>query len=148
MHNPLLVVAIAAYVTVVHLGMLIASLLLPELAPCNAPSNYKDVKARRGVAAGVAYASAAVTAIVFGVMRRAKAKTHITYWATLLILIFGLSFAIYTAFPKVDVDDAPPSYLQTREQWNKAASIVNIVALVVAVGSWVGANHLLKPIDG
>lgn len=147
MHNPLLVIAIAVFVTVVHVGMLLAALSMPARAAGHDDPAQVAMRRRRGMAAGVAYAVAAAAAIGYGVMRRDRAHTHVTYWAALLILFFGLSYAVYSAVPKLA---APPATgadaVAARQKWLDASAVVHMVALALAVLSWLVAARTLQPL--
>ena len=144
MHNPLLVVAIAAYVTLIHLGMLVGMSISHKWSGDD--KEKKAIKKRRTVAAAVAYVVALAATLYFAIARQSKAKTHVTYWATLLIMFFGLSYAVYTIFPKVYASDPTPEDQKARTYKGQVANVVHALALLGAAITWFTAKFTMKPL--
>ncbi len=140
MHNPLVVLSLAAYCTLLHVGMMIA---MPIAMRGNGkPSG--PVHRRRAMAAALAYVVGIVAAVVFGIQNRRRARTHATFWAVILLLLFGLSYAVYSAVPKVYAEVAAPEDMQRRARAGRAATVVHAIALVGAIIVYFAAVGLLK----
>lgn len=144
MHNPLMIMAIAAHVTLWQLGMLLVALTMPANSRRQSTGTEASIR-RRAVAAGMAYSAGIIAAVAYAVMRRERAQTHATYWAIVLILLFGLSFAVYMAVPKLVKPDPTPEDQQVLQKWQDASATVSVVALLGAVVTWVVARNIMKP---
>jgi FtsH-binding integral membrane protein len=93
MHCVLLVIALAVYVMVLHLGMVI------QASSERHRHLDDDVRKSYTTAMVVAYVLSAIVTVMFCAYRRDK-KHLVSYWATAVIIFFGGSYAIYRAFPK------------------------------------------------
>lgn len=144
MHNPLMIMAIAAHVTLWQLGMLLVALTMPANSRRQSTGTEASIR-RRAVAAGMAYSAGIIAAVAYAVMRRERAQTHATYWAIVLILLFGLSFAVYMAVPKLVKPDPTPEDQQVLQKWQDASATVSVVALLGAGVTWVVARNIMKP---
>jgi len=144
MHNPLMIMAVAAYVTLWQLGMLLVALTMPADPRRQSTGTDTSIR-RRAVAGGMAYSAGIIAAVAYAVMRRERAQTHATYWAIVLILLFGLSFAVYMAVPKLVKPDPTPEDQQVLQKWHDASAAVSVVALLGAGVTWVVARNTMKP---
>lgn len=138
MHNPLIVISVATYVTLVQIGMAAVAMLMPKL------SVQADVRKRRIVAGSIAYLVGMVAAAAYAYLMRDQMTVRATHVATVMILLFGLSIGVYNAVPKIVATDPTPEDQAVRQKWHNAAAAVAGVALV---GSAVAAGagwHLMK----
>ena len=144
MHNPLIVISIAAYVTLIHLGMLVGMSVIHKSSSND--SEKRKIRKRRSIAALVAYIIALIVALGFAFMRQEKAKTHLTYWATIFILFFGVSYAIYSIIPKVYAEDPTAEDQKTKMTLGRVANIVHAMALIGALLTYVTARFTMTPL--
>lgn len=144
MHNPLTVIAVATYVTLVHLGHLVAMASITSTYPVAEKEARDAMVTRRAIAGGVGYALALAVALTYAVLRRSRINT-ITYWATILLIFFMVSEAVYHTVPKVFVPSDAES-LKSRERSSVASAAVHGVALVLAAVAWGVARATLKPL--
>jgi uncharacterized membrane protein len=145
MHTPLMVVAIAAFFVLLHLGHIFGMLIVqkPELTVTDED---REVKERRGAAAGIAYGLAAAAALVYGLTQQIKAG-RVTYWATIAILFFGLSTVIYAIVPKIYHKDPTAEYQERHVRAARLSNTVTAVALFGAVGAWAIARGTMAPLS-
>lgn len=140
MHNPILTISVATYVTLLHLGMIVVALILPKV------TTSPDVRAGRMRAGVFAYIVGLVAAIAYAVKQQARMQTHITYWATILTLLFGLSLCVYMAIPK-QIHLNPTQADQTiRQSWQVGSAVVSGVALFGSLTAGAVAWHKMRPI--
>lgn len=136
MHNPYIVLAIAAYFTVFHLGMLLAAVQVPtqDIDP--------DIYRRRALAGTIAYLVGIVAAVGFGFAAREKAG-RATYTAIILICLFALPLAVYpvmTLALRLDPCGSKKGscIMKTSGKYSSTA------ALLTALGVWVLAKYSME----
>ena len=146
MHNPRIVVTLAVWFTVIHVGHMFVMGYNKDYQTCAARKGPDDVAVyRRRVAAGsTAYAIALIAALAYLISRREKAD-RITYWAVGAIVFFGLAEAIYMAWPKLYRNDPTPADQQRRRRGARLSESVHFVALLSAIVAWVLTGNM-KPI--
>jgi len=134
-------VGLATYLAVAHVGMLATTAVLPL------PPTEPAARTRRMIAAAVAYVMAAAAVAAYVATRRQR--SGITFWATVLIIFFGLSFAVYSAVPKVPkttnttnaASAASAANAGTASEWATAASAVTMGALLAGVVAGIFADR-------
>jgi ribose/xylose/arabinose/galactoside ABC-type transport system permease subunit len=143
MHNPILITTIAVYISVVHVGMFVGMSNTAKYYPA-------AVQDRRKWMALGAYGIALLVAGLFGWVHRHKYNV-VTFWATLAIIIFGLSYAIYMAIPKHQENmPALPKELTTPDQqYEKQYQlyVVHLVAFVLTIITYFLCAHYMKPLS-
>ena len=140
-----MVVAIAVFFVLLHLGHIFGMLILQK-PQVTVTDEDKEVKERRGAAAGIAYGLAAATALVYGLTRQNKAA-RVTYWATIAILFFGLSTGIYAIVPKIYHKDPTAEYQERRVRAARLSNTITAVALFGAIIAWAIARGTMQPLS-
>lgn len=138
MHNPLIVISVATYVTLVQIGMAAVAMLMPKLSVQN------DVRKRRIVAGTIAYLVGMAAAAAYAFFMRDQITVRATHIATVLILLFGLSIGIYNAVPKIVPTDPTAEDQMVRQKWHNAAAAVGGIALLGSVAAAGVAWHMMK----
>jgi len=128
-------VGLATYLAVAHVGMLATTAVLPL------PPTEPAARTRRMIAAAVAYVMAAAAVAAYVATRRQR--SGITFWATVLIIFFGLAFAVYSAVPKVPktANTVSTANAGTASEWATAASAVTMGALLAGVVAGIFADR-------
>tara|TARA_E500000331_G_scaffold61559_1_gene56135 strand:+ start:306 stop:734 length:429 start_codon:yes stop_codon:yes gene_type:complete len=142
MHNAYVVVTVATYLTVMYLGMLVG---MGAVSGFTAKDPANDAAyTRRYIATGVSLAVAAALAATYGYVSRAKAD-RVTYWSTILILLFGGSYAVYQAVPKIPLT-APSGSPEEEETKYQVMFGVHAAALGSAAAAYGLARRFMKPL--
>ena len=138
MHNPRIVVTLAVWFIVIHVGHMIVMGFNKNFKTYAARECPDDgAVRRRRVAAGLtAYAIALIAALAYFITRREKAD-RITYWAVGAIVFFGLAEAVYMAWPKLYRNDPTPADQQRQRRGARLSESVHVVALLSAIVAWV-----------
>lgn len=156
MHNPQLVVALGVWFFVVHVGHLIAMATLKEQCdarfeiPCTATDNEKDaiqvrkrehdeIVTERRFAGIIAYIFALVFVVVYAVTDSARYYRS-SYWATISVLLWGGSLAVYKMIPKSVQYDPTTADQLYREAAQRLSSDVYIAAFVLTLVAF-GVAH-------
>ena len=146
MHNPRVVVALATWLTVVHIGHIFVMSWNKEYESCTHSPTAEDqaVAKRRIIAGSTAYLVSIVAAIAYLVTRRHRSD-RVTYWAVAAVILFGLSHAIYLAWPKLYRDDPTPEDQARRRRGARLSESVYFIAIVSAIVAWYLSGHM-KPL--
>lgn len=143
MHNPRIVVAVATYLTFIHVGHMFVMGYNKEYEDCAARKTAEDAAVyKRRVDAGVtAYVLAFVAALAWLISRNHRAD-RITYWAVGAIIFFGLAEGIYMAWPKLYRNDPTPEDQERRRRGARLSESVSFIALLAAILAWVFSSSM------
>lgn len=142
MLHPLFPIAIATYLLVLHVGMLLYGIISSRTRstkPSPGPA-----RTRRMMAAGIGYSLGAVAAAVAGYLMRprtmfsagATVETQGVYVAMLIVILLGVATAVYMSVPKVaDTTVLASADAAARQKTLRDVSIVHAAALALAAGA-------------
>lgn len=136
MHNPYIVLAIAAYFVVLHIGMMIAA---AQLSMRSVPKNIYN---RRALAGGVSYLVGMIAAIGFAFAAKEKAG-RATYVAIILICLFALPLAVYPVMT-LALQLNPCGGGQKSCTMKLSGKYSSTAALLAALSVWVIAKYTMQ----
>ena len=146
MHNPRIVIALATWLTITHLGHVFVMSYNKDYESCSHRKDAEDVAVyRRRVTAGsTAYAIGFLAALGYLISRRHRSN-RITYYAVAAIILFGLTHAIYLAWPKLYRDDPTIEDQDRRRRGARLSESVHFIAIVGALLAWFLSGNM-KPL--
>lgn len=150
MHNPRIVVSVATWLTIVHLGHIFVMGYNKDYESCSRKMDAEDiaVRRRRVIAGTTAYAVGLAAALAYLISRRHRSD-RATYWAVGAIALFGLTHAVYSAWPKLYRDDPTPEDQARRRRGARLSESVHFIAIVGALLAWFISGNMrpLPPVE-